>query len=109
MVTEGHYSSTSTLSETLPPYVIASPPPCYSSDPASGEQRIEHSPRSHVSRVASGTFIKKNGSVTVVFTDQEEGIATPSYGRQGKINGSILLDKHESVAQVKVKVRLSLS
>ncbi|KAF9010950.1 hypothetical protein BDZ89DRAFT_964217, partial [Hymenopellis radicata] len=87
-----------------PAYNGSSPPPHYSSEPSSGEQRIQHSPRSNASPVPNGIFIKKDGPVTVLLTGQETGVSSPSYGRQRTINGTLLLDKHDNVSRVKVNL-----
>ena len=102
MPTEDNYSLL-LLKETLPPYVVASPPPSYSCNPTCGEERIEHTPRAREAR-PTGAFIKKNGSVTVVLHDQEDGATVPTFGRQSKVNGILLLDKYELVSQVTLKV-----
>ncbi len=83
------------------------PPPHYSCLPSHGEAIIDHSPRLG-SQIPSGTFLKHRGNVTVVLTEQEDGIATPSYGRGGKIQGGILLERPEDISHVKLKVRLLL-
>ncbi|SJL10153.1 uncharacterized protein ARMOST_13537 [Armillaria ostoyae] len=79
------------------------PPPHYSCLPSHGEAIIDHSPRLG-SQIPSGTFLKHRGNVTVVLTEQEDGIATPSYGRGGKIQGGILLERPEDISHVKLKI-----
>ncbi|KAF9028577.1 hypothetical protein BDZ89DRAFT_1092010 [Hymenopellis radicata] len=88
------------LSGVPPAYNGSSPPPHYSSEPSSGEQRIQHSPRTNASPVPNGIFIKKDGPVTVLLTGQETGVSSPSYGRQRTINGTLLLDKHDNVSRL---------
>ncbi len=91
------------LSENPPSYNSSSPPH-YSPQPSSGEQSIQHSPRSNISPVPDGIFVQKDGRVTVLLTGQETGVSSPSYGRQSTINGTVLLDKHDNVSRVKVNV-----
>ncbi|KAG7451594.1 uncharacterized protein BT62DRAFT_991108 [Guyanagaster necrorhizus] len=79
------------------------PPPHYSCFPSRGEAIIDHSPRLG-SQIPTGTFLKHRGNITVVLTEQEDGTATPSYGRGGNIQGGILLERPEDVCQVKIKV-----
>ncbi|KAK0223715.1 hypothetical protein IW262DRAFT_1447533 [Armillaria fumosa] len=54
--------------------------------------------------IPTGTFLKHRGNVTVILTEQEDGIATPSYGRGGKIQGGILLERSEDISRVKLKI-----
>ncbi|KAF8907759.1 hypothetical protein CPB85DRAFT_1223206 [Mucidula mucida] len=91
------------LSENPPSYNSSSPPH-YSPQPSSGEQSIQHSPRSNISPVPDGIFVQKDGRVTVLLTGQETGVSSPSYGRQSTINGTVLLDKHDNVSRVKVNL-----
>ncbi|KAK0205244.1 hypothetical protein DFS33DRAFT_1259898 [Desarmillaria ectypa] len=79
------------------------PPPHYSCLPSQGEAIIDHSPRLGP-QIPSGTFLKHRGNITVVLTEQEDDIATPSYGRGGNIQGGILLERPEDVSQVKLRI-----
>ncbi|RXW25356.1 hypothetical protein EST38_g505 [Candolleomyces aberdarensis] len=89
----------------LPSYSPSVPAPQYSYEPACDEQRLQLTPSSSAGhRTPTGTFIKKSGKTTVVLTDQEEGTDSPSYGRYGNINGTLLLDESETVTEVECKI-----
>ncbi|KAF5333013.1 hypothetical protein D9758_015189 [Tetrapyrgos nigripes] len=87
---------------SLPPYSDASPPPSYSSNPACGEQSIQLSPRSRTR--PTGTWTKKSGSVSLLLMGQDDKASSPSYGRQGSVNGMITLDGRDAVSEVTVKL-----
>ncbi|KAK0469272.1 uncharacterized protein EV420DRAFT_1258801 [Desarmillaria tabescens] len=83
--------------------VSSDPPPHYSCLPSQGEAIIDHSPRLG-SQIPSGTFMKHRGNITVVLTEQKDGIATPSYGRGGNIQGGLLLERPNDVSQAKLMI-----
>ncbi|KAK7028851.1 hypothetical protein VNI00_014864 [Paramarasmius palmivorus] len=88
--------------EVLPSYTVSSPPPCYSSNLACGEQCIQHTPR--CGSRPSGTFTKQSGGVTVVLMEQHNDATIPMYGRHGIVHGVVSLDHREIVSDVRVKL-----
>ncbi|ESK95174.1 hypothetical protein Moror_13809 [Moniliophthora roreri MCA 2997] len=88
--------------ESLPSYSVSSPPPCYSSNLACGEQCIQHTPRCRLR--PSGTFTKQSGRVTVVLTEQPNDATIPVFGRHSPIQGVVSLEHREVVTDVKVKL-----
>lgn len=96
-------SDIASLALQLPSYdSVSSAPPRYSSDPTGGEQSIQLTPRCRPR--PSGTFVKKDGRVTVTLVDQQEGATIPVFGRQSLVNGFVSLSSREAVSEVKVKV-----
>ncbi|KIY69886.1 hypothetical protein CYLTODRAFT_348729 [Cylindrobasidium torrendii FP15055 ss-10] len=90
-------------SDHPPAYDIVSPPPKYSPNPACGEERAQQAPRARVSR-PTGSYILTRGSVTIVLNDQADDTTEPVYSRLGKITGAILIDSHDSVASIHVRL-----
>ncbi|KAJ2917041.1 hypothetical protein MD484_g3397, partial [Candolleomyces efflorescens] len=89
----------------LPSYSPSVPAPLYSCEPACDEQRLQLTPSTSAGhRTPTGTFIKRSGKATVLLGDQEEGAESPSYGRHGDINGTLLLDESETVTEVELKI-----
>ncbi|KAJ4501294.1 hypothetical protein C8R41DRAFT_749020 [Lentinula lateritia] len=94
-----------TLAKQLPSYdSISSLPPLYSSDPASGEQSIQLTPRTRSLGRPTGTYVHKAGDATVVLLDQEDGVSTPVYGRHAALSGIISLASCETVSEIKIKL-----
>ncbi|KAK0467041.1 uncharacterized protein EV420DRAFT_662014 [Desarmillaria tabescens] len=87
-----------------PTYCSNTPPPHYCTDPTNGERSIEHAPH-RVGRVADGTFIRNRERLTVLLTQQEDGISSPVYGRMGNIAGAVLLSSSEDIIEVKIQVK----
>ncbi|KIY63492.1 hypothetical protein CYLTODRAFT_493867 [Cylindrobasidium torrendii FP15055 ss-10] len=90
-------------SDFPPAYDVVSPPPKYSPDPASGEERVQQVPRASGSQ-PTGSYIATRGSVTVVLNDQADDATEPVYSRLGRITGAILIDSHDTVASIHVKL-----
>ncbi|KAF6755773.1 hypothetical protein DFP72DRAFT_989896 [Ephemerocybe angulata] len=89
----------------LPSYSPSVPAPLYSCEPSLDEQRLQLTPGTAATRrTPNGSYIKKNGKITVILNEQEEGIDYPSYGRHGPINGTLLVDDSEMVTEVEVKI-----
>jgi len=84
----------------LPSYTPSAPLPSYSSDPACGEQRLDHTPRRILSNRSTSVFTKKAGTVTIILTDQEEGTSTPIYGRFSVVSGDISLENRQNILEV---------
>ena len=84
----------------LPGYPSSVSLPSYSCDLASGERRLQHTPRLATSRRLTSVYLKKSGRLTVSLEEQEAGVAVPCYGRQALINGSLFLEGRESVLEV---------
>lgn len=78
--------------------------PSYSSEPSSGEQRLELTPRVARRPTPNGTFTREKGRVSVLLTEQEDGIALPTYSRNDSVRGVVFLKDTEGVAAVAVKV-----
>ncbi|KAK0217919.1 hypothetical protein IW262DRAFT_1495307 [Armillaria fumosa] len=91
------------ISASPPTYSTNTPPPHYCIDPTNGERSIEHSPH-RAGRIPDGTFIKNQGNLTVLLTQQEDGISSPVYGRMGSIAGAILLSSSEVIIEVKIQL-----
>ncbi|KAF5309350.1 hypothetical protein D9611_014027 [Ephemerocybe angulata] len=73
----------------LPSYSPSIPAPLYSCEPSLDEQRLQLTPGTAATRrTPTGSYIKRNGKITVILNEQEEGIDYPSYGRHGPINGT---------------------
>lgn len=79
-------------------------PPAYSLDPSDGESRIDLTPARSASNRFTGTFLRKEGNLSVVLTEQEDGCVLPSYGRRAAINGAVFFERRDSVTSVQVKV-----
>jgi len=90
--------------DLLPSYSASSPPPCYSSDPACGEQLIQCTPR--IGRRPSGTFKKRSGGTTVILAEQCDDATIPTYPRHGSVSGVVAFEHRESITEVKIKVSL---
>ncbi|KAJ3731370.1 hypothetical protein DFJ43DRAFT_1079887 [Lentinula guzmanii] len=95
------------LDQQLPFYSPSRSPPSYSPHILDGEETLARTCRFHSSSHATGTFTKHSGDVTVVLSEQDEDANVPSYGRQGLLAGSIILDsslKTEDIVAVVLKV-----
>ncbi|KAK0446738.1 hypothetical protein EV421DRAFT_1733992 [Armillaria borealis] len=55
-------------------------------------------------RIPDGTFVKSHGNLTVLLTQQEDGISSPVYGRMGSIVGAVLLSSSEDIIEVKIQL-----
>lgn len=89
-----------------PVYSPSSDAPSYAAEPANGEERLEFVARSLNRSTPDGTFTKKSRGITIVLADQEDGVSTPCYSRNGVVRGEVILDD-EKVLAVTVRVRLS--
>lgn len=92
------------ISASPPNYSTNTPPPHYCIDPTDGERSIEHTPH-RAGRISDGSFIRNRGSLTVLLTQQEDGISSPVYGRMANITGAILLSSSEDIFEVKIQVK----
>lgn len=84
----------------LPSYTPPAPLPSYSSDPACGEQRLDHTPRQILSSRWTSVFTRRAGKATIALTEQEDGTSTPTYGRAAAISGAISLENRQNVLKV---------
>ncbi|KAF7367882.1 hypothetical protein MSAN_00852900 [Mycena sanguinolenta] len=87
----------------LPAY---SPPtilPSYSPDPATGEERLDHTPRTRTH--PTGTYIKQCGRDSVALSDQDVGASVPVYGRHASISGFVSLEDRETVSEILLKIK----
>ncbi|SJL03791.1 uncharacterized protein ARMOST_07148 [Armillaria ostoyae] len=91
------------ISASPPTYSTNTPPPHYCIDPTNGERSIEHSPH-RAGHIPDGTFIRNHGNLTVLLTQQEDGILSPVYGRMGSIAGAVLLSSSEVIIEVKIQL-----
>lgn len=96
-----NFDDSSTLQ--LPNYTPSAPLPSYTHELASGERRLQHSPRSNT-RYPSSVFIRKSRKATVVLSDQEDGVAIPTFGRTSVISGSISLNDRHNILNVQAYV-----
>ncbi|KAK0449746.1 uncharacterized protein EV420DRAFT_762730 [Desarmillaria tabescens] len=79
-------------------------PPAYSLDPSDGESRIDLTPSRSANNRFTGNFLKKEGNLSVVLTEQQDGCTVPSYGRKGVINGAVFFERRDLVTSVQVKL-----
>ncbi|KAK0203548.1 hypothetical protein DFS33DRAFT_1261908 [Desarmillaria ectypa] len=79
-------------------------PPAYSLDPSDGELRIDLTPARSANNRFTGNFLKKEGNISIVLTEQQDGCSLPSYGRKGVINGAVFFERRDLVTSVQVKV-----
>ena len=76
----------------LPNYSDSPSLPSYSYRLATGEQRLDYTPRLQVVRPRPRTIYVKNvGELSVVLNDQEEDATIPIFGRRAVIDGTVLL------------------
>lgn len=87
----------------LPVYTPSAPSPKYSSDPASDEKTLQQTPRVNLP-LPTGAYTRTSGGVTVTLFDQENNADIPTYGRHGRVNGTIYLENHELISEVVLKV-----
>ncbi|KAM6494077.1 hypothetical protein JOM56_010438 [Amanita muscaria] len=87
------------------PFARREPPPAYSFEPCSGEQRLEITPRHGRGHTPLGSIIKKFGKITLVIPDQEDGAQIPTYGRNDVISGVFCFDDPSRITKVTIKVR----
>ncbi|KAG6829513.1 hypothetical protein H0H92_004315 [Tricholoma furcatifolium] len=92
----------------LPLYSPSEPSPNYSCEPACDERTLQHTPR-QMRSTPTGVFIRRSGKTTVTLYDQEDGAATPVYGRYGEISGSLLIEDPQKVTQVTIKIEGTLN
>ncbi|PBK99448.1 hypothetical protein ARMGADRAFT_985075 [Armillaria gallica] len=95
-------SNAPSISASPPVYSTNTPPPHYCIDPTNGERSIEHSPHP-MRRIPDGTFVRSHGNLTVLLTQQEDGISSPVYGRMGSIAGAVL-SSSEGIIEVKIQL-----
>lgn len=102
-------STQSLLSYANPPSLHRAP--SYTAEPLESEQRIALNDR--LRPRPAGSFVKhsKHGHARLRLIAQEDGIATPVYGINGLVEGTVELDaeKAEGVDSVEVTVRYSRS
>ncbi|KAJ7467131.1 hypothetical protein FB451DRAFT_1093163 [Mycena latifolia] len=89
----------------IPPnYSPSAPCPVYSATPGSNERILQHTPLPSHSR-STGTFIQTEHIITVVLDGQKGNTRWPSFGRGASISGSLLLESHETVSAVSIKIQ----
>lgn len=84
------------------------PAPSYSLEVLDGEHRLEYTPPTARRPIPTGTFTKANRRVSLILTDQEEGVDFPTYGRNATIRGEVFLKDRENIDNVTVKVIVRL-
>ncbi|KAF7328020.1 hypothetical protein MKEN_00382900 [Mycena kentingensis (nom. inval.)] len=85
------------------PAALPEPIPDYSPEPAPDEVRLIA--RRSTQSSLTGVFTNAFGAATLVLLGQEDGAEIPSYGRQGTLKGTIILEKDtSSICQVAVKL-----
>ena len=95
--------------QELPSYNDSSPLPSYSPQLASGEQRLDYTPRLHSTHSRTGAvYIKNVGESSIVLNNQEEGAIIPVFGRRAVISGIVLLCQRrlDSIRKIVLKVSL---
>ncbi|KAJ8461961.1 hypothetical protein ONZ45_g18107 [Pleurotus djamor] len=88
-------------SSIIPLYTPSEPPPEYASTPASNEKVLDFTPGSR--RRPTDTFTRRDGRVSVILDDQEQG-ALPSYGQNAFVNGMVYLGDSSAVTEVSIKI-----
>ncbi|KAF7314610.1 hypothetical protein MKEN_00934700 [Mycena kentingensis (nom. inval.)] len=99
-------SSSNAPTVALPAYSPSEASPDYSVDPADDETTLDASPGHSTRRRSTGIYTKSCGSATVVLLNQPTGARTPTYGRAGVVDGSLILDKESTSAIVQISIRL---
>ncbi|KAJ7574617.1 hypothetical protein C8J56DRAFT_838824 [Mycena floridula] len=92
------------ISLAAPSYSASAPPPTYTSSPSASEETLLHTRHSR-SPLPSGTFGSSNKSVSLVLTEQKDGLLHPFYDARTPINGVVTLANRESVARVTLKLQ----
>ncbi|KAJ7595380.1 hypothetical protein C8J56DRAFT_922187 [Mycena floridula] len=90
--------------QAVPLYSASAPPPSYTSLPSTSEEILIHAWRFR-SPLPSGTFTSRNKSVSLVLTDQEDGLVHPFYDARTPISGVLTLANQDSVAQVVLQLQ----
>ncbi|THU83587.1 hypothetical protein K435DRAFT_689273 [Dendrothele bispora CBS 962.96] len=99
MFAEQRYTCTT---GTVPSYSATAYPPIYCPHPTLGEQSLLASP---VRRPPpTGTYTKRSGDIVLTLTEQEEHDSSPSYGRQGSVNGIIDIGNRKPITEVHAKL-----
>jgi hypothetical protein len=78
--------------------------PSYSSEPLAGEQRLELNPPVARRPIPAGTFTCESKRASLLLTQQEDGAAMPTYGRNGTIRGVLFLKSTDDILAVTLKV-----
>ncbi|KAJ8508563.1 hypothetical protein ONZ45_g9178 [Pleurotus djamor] len=93
-------------SSIIPLYTPSEPPPEYASTPASNEKVLDFTPGSR--RRPTDTFTRRDGRVSVILDDQEQG-ALPFYGQNAFVNGMVYLGDSSAITEVSIKKILNKS
>ena len=80
--------------------------PSYSCQLASGEQRLDYTPRP---QRPSAVYIKNLGELSILLNDQEENVTIPMFGRRAVISGTVLPSQRQldSIRKIVLKVVLA--
>lgn len=97
---------TCTYMETpeLPPYTPSSAAPLYHAEPSPDERVLDYAARTHRRPSPDGTYIKSISGISILLTEQEPDVCTPTYPRHGTVKGNVLLEG-DQIHSVSVKVR----
>ncbi|KAL0579069.1 hypothetical protein V5O48_002911 [Marasmius crinis-equi] len=85
-----------------PSYTPSPSSPCYSEIPISGETTLATS-RS-LNTTPTGTYERRFGTSRVILTGQQAGAPTPSYGRNGVVNGAVEFEDVQTIQRVRLKL-----
>ncbi|KAF7987043.1 hypothetical protein HWV62_169 [Athelia sp. TMB] len=80
--------------------------PLYSPEPSAGEQRLDHTALRGAARrpAPTGVLTRGNARVSVILTNQHDGAAVPTYGRNDSVKGLLHLKDAKDVTLVSVKL-----
>ena len=94
------------MSIDIPPgYCDSLSLPSYSCQLASGEQRLDYTPRS---QRPSAVYIKHSGELSILLNDQEENVTIPVFGRRAVFSGTVLTSQRQldGIRKIVLKVVL---
>lgn len=80
--------------------------PLYSPEPSAGERRLDHTAQRGTAQrpTHSGVRTRGNARMSIILTDQDDGAALPTYGRNDAVKGMLHLKDTKDVTRVSVKV-----
>jgi hypothetical protein len=100
----------STSSVLLPDYASTSTDaPSYSSVPLADERRLDYTPRYPDQALRNATITHKGKGLSVVFSEQYEGAATPTFSQYDMVVGEISVGEPAKVSQITIQVSRILS
>ncbi|KAH7909826.1 hypothetical protein BJ138DRAFT_1114654 [Hygrophoropsis aurantiaca] len=90
--------------ESIPPSYTPSPPsPSYSTRPLPGESTVVQTHRV-LAQQRIGVFRRITDNVTLVLKDQLPGSIQPTYGRDGRVRGHLMLNVSEEIRCISLRL-----